>query len=315
MRRLIRSPRLTVVLQAAATVTALFSLATLADHLHQYLELFAHFRLQYFVAAALIAILLLVLRSRSWAIGMLLVATINAIPVLPWYQPDPPVPAAGTTLMLLANLYSGNPHPERLLALVDAEQPDLIFLQEVTDRAAQALSPLHERYPHATTIARADNFGIAVFSRRDIRVHSPASPPSGFPSLVVEQQIDGRTVTLVSTHPMPPLGAVGYASRNRQLAHIATLLNQVTGPRLLIGDLNTTMWGEHYRQLVDTTGLRNARAGFGVLPSWPMPWWPAMIPIDHCLVSGEFAVADLRTGPDIGSDHLPLLAELVLRPE
>jgi endonuclease/exonuclease/phosphatase (EEP) superfamily protein YafD len=316
VRRITRARRLTGALQAAAAVTALFSLATLADQQHRYLELFAHFRLQYLVAAATLGILLFAVRSRSWAIGMLLIGAVNAAPVLPWYQPGAAVPTGGTTLkLLLANLYSANPHPERLLRLVDAEQPDLIFLQEMTGHAAHALSPLQERYPFGTTIARDDNFGIAVFSRSDIRVRSPASPPFGFPTLVVEQVIDGRTVTLVSTHPMPPLGATRYESRNRQLAHAAALLNQAAGPRLLIGDLNTTMWGEHYRQLVDATGLQDAREGFGVLPSWPQPWRPAMIPIDHCLVSPEFAVADLRTGPDIGSDHLPLIAELVLRPE
>jgi endonuclease/exonuclease/phosphatase (EEP) superfamily protein YafD len=303
-------------LKTAAGATALFSLGTLADQLHQYLELFSHFRLQYLVAAALLALLLFVVRSRYWALGMLLLAAVNAVPVLPWYQSNATAPAGGTTLkLLLANLYSANPHPERLLGLVEEERPDLIFLQEMTDRAEQALSLLEERYPHGTTLARNDNFGIAVFSLRDIRVRSPASPPFGFPSLVVEQEIDGRRVTMVSTHPMPPLGAVGYEARNRQLAHAATLLNQATGPRLLIGDLNTTMWGEHYRRLVHATGLRDARAGFGVLPSWPLRFRPAMIPIDHCLVSGEFAVVDLRTGPDIGSDHLPLIAELVLRPQ
>ncbi len=72
------------------------------------------------------------------------------------------------------------------------------------------------------------------------------------------------------------------------------------------------MWAHHYNELVESTGLANARDGFGVLPSWPTNIPIAMIPIDHCLVSDEFTVLDVRTGPDIGSDHLPLIVELGL---
>lgn len=35
-------------------------------------------------------------------------------------------------------------------------------------------------------------------------------------------------------------------------------------------------------------------------------------PIDHCLVSSEFTVKNIKTGNDIGSDHLPLIIELSL---
>ncbi|MEE4162517.1 MAG: hypothetical protein V2I25_08410, partial [Woeseiaceae bacterium] len=52
------------VIEAGAFLTAVFSVATVFDRLHQYLELFSHFRLQYF-AAALVALVALALARRQ----------------------------------------------------------------------------------------------------------------------------------------------------------------------------------------------------------------------------------------------------------
>ena len=74
------------------------------------------------------------------------------------------------------------------------------------------------------------------------------------------------------------------------------------------------MWSPYYSELVRESGLVDARKGFGVLPTWPAPLKLSlmMIPIDHCLVSSELQVAQIKTGPDIESDHLPLIVDLLV---
>lgn len=307
--------RIKGLIQAFAFVTALLSLVTFAGHAHRFLELFSHFRLQYFLATAVLALLLFVLRSRRWAAIMLIVTAINAVPVLPWYigEAEASQSSGPRIKLLLSNVYAGNEDTRQLLDLIDQEQADLVFLQEVTDACNRELAALREDYPYSLNIPREDNFGIAVLSRHPFSNASVIqSPPHGYPTLIVEIVIGDRAATFVTTHPAPPLGDAGFDARNIQLANIAAVIAEAAGPRVLIGDLNTSMWGEQYELLVEKTNLVDARHGFGVLPSWPTQLPFAMIPIDHCLVSEEFRVTDVRSGPDIGSDHLPLIVELQL---
>ena len=71
-------------------------------------------------------------------------------------------------------------------------------------------------------------------------------------------------------------------------------------------------WGAHFRRLVHDSGLRDSAQGRGVHPSWPAIDPLLRIPIDHCLLSPCIGLVDRRVGPDIGSDHYPLIVDFVL---
>ena len=304
---------LTQLSKAGALLTAVFSLATIPDHLHRLLQLFAHFRFQYFVVAAILAVVFGLLRDGRWAIGMLALAAVNAGFVVPWYVGAAPPSAAPALTVLHANVYGRNERHELLLALLRRERPDIVLVQEMRQGLALALEAMHDEYPHRLVVARDDNFGIAAYSRVPLeRIEQHATPPNDYPSLLLRARIGSRSLTLLSTHPFPPLSRQGFAARNRQLEAVAAMIAAMDGPVALIGDLNTTMWAHQYEQLVATTGLRNARKGFGLLPSWPAQLPGLRIPIDHCLVSGDLEVRDIRTGAAIGSDHLPLIVTLAL---
>ena len=82
---------------------------------------------------------------------------------------------------------------------------------------------------------------------------------------------------------------------------------------VLLGDLNCTVWSPYFGRLVRDSGLKDSSRGWGVQPSWPAGNWLLRIPIDHCLHSPEVRVVRRGIGPDVGSDHFPVIVEMQLR--
>lgn len=311
--------RLTIngLLQAAAVLTVAFSLVTLLPFDHHAIQLFTHFRLQYLIVSLLLLAAFAFLRSPAYAAALVVSVLANAAVVVPWYLDEVAATGESEVKLLHANVLSANVEHDKLFALIADEQPDLVFLQEVSPQWEAALSALHTDYPHHYVEARNGNFGIALLSRLPLAtVRHVDSAPLGLPTLHGEVAVGAETIRFVSLHPMIPLGAGNYAARNEQLQETAQLsvsLTDLSGkPTILIGDLNVSMWDVNYREFEMATGLRNARRGHGIVPTWPtfMPF--AMIPIDHVLVSNDIGVKQIKTGPRIGSDHLPLVVTLSL---
>jgi len=298
-------------LQAAAVVTLLFSIVTIFDAAHRNIELFSHFRLQYLAVSILLLVAFAVLRNRLYAALLLVTAVLNASYVLPWYGGGTLAAGNANLKLLHANIYSSNDEYERLFELVEAEQPDVIFLQEFTPAWRVACERLREDYPFDYSVPREGNFGIAMFSRIALdSVTHVDSPPLQYPTILATMTVGGIPLTLINTHPTIPLTQSLYDARNEHLESVAGIVKRAQGAVILTGDFNSSVWSRPYRALEKSTGLRNTRRGFGIQPTWPtfMPF--AMIPIDHALVSDDIAVVGTRSGARIGSDHLPLIVEL-----
>ena len=303
----------TGLLQAAAVVTVAFSVGTLLPIDHFAIQLFTHFRLQYVVVSLSLLLLFKYLRS-PWLIGALAASLVlNASLVLPWYVGEDETSGGVELKLLHANVLSSNTDYDRLLGLLDTEAPDLVMLQEVSPDWLVALDELRADYPYSYAEAREGNFGIALFSRVPLKsVSHFDSPPFGYPTIVASLDIDGQVLHFIGTHPMIPVRGTFYDARNEQLAGVAQLLGKQAEPKILVGDLNLSQWDVNYIGLEQQGGVRNARKGFGILPTWPVFMPFAMIPIDHVLVSETISVTGFYTGPRIGSDHLPLIVTFSL---
>jgi endonuclease/exonuclease/phosphatase (EEP) superfamily protein YafD len=309
---------------APAVVVAGVAASTLAAEFGRvvYFELATHFRLQYALAATLAAAVLLV-RKRWAALAVAVVcAAVNWTTIAPYLTPLTPLARAAAPAervrFMLANVHMHNRDYEALVAAVRAERPDVLVVQELTRKWLRGLAPLLDEYPYCSALPNPGGSGIAVFSRLPITYAEVLAfhGPSYMPGMLVRLRVGETPLTALALHPPTPTRAHRFAKRNTQLAAAAARIRAVEGPRVLIGDLNTTPWSPYFADLVRDSGLRDARAGAGLWTTWPMPLpSPLQIPIDHCLTSDDVRVDAIRTGPDVGSDHRPVVVDVSVMSE
>ncbi|MEQ8468993.1 endonuclease/exonuclease/phosphatase family protein [Coleofasciculus sp. E1-EBD-02] len=294
----------------------LLSVAAYLGGFHRYFELLSHFKVQYFIISCIVLLLLSLARRKTWWLISLFCLTLNAVEVIPWYIPqfsDINTPSGQPLRVLLANVYSDNQRYAEFISLVKAEKPQLLVVQEVNPIWSQQLEALKPLLPYQIVHPRFDNFGIAVYSAIPLRnTEIKSFTEYDIPSIFTEVQWQGQTVSIIATHPLPPINAEYFNSRNQQLLELGKVISLTNTIHAVIGDLNTTMWSPYYRKFIRQTGLKNARAGFGILPTWPQGAPMLQIPLDHCLISPEINVLKIRTAGNIGSDHRPLIVDLVI---
>lgn len=284
--------------------------------LHKYLELTSHFRVQYFIAAAVSLPICLALSDWWSAAGAVTTAAVNLSAIAPWYFGRRlPVDGANRQRLklALANVDWLNRAHEPFLRCMERHQPDVIVVQEVNDDWAHALHALCATYPFFEVLPREDGSGIAFYSRIPFE-RLPFASPEGDTrrGLLVRLACARGNISLLSIHPRAPIRRGHFELRNEVLTAATTCLHGLPHPKICVGDLNTSLWSPFYQDFAQQTKLINARKGFGLLPSWPtfMGFRWLMIPIDHFLVSSDIRVVNMETGERIASDHLPLLVEL-----
>jgi len=257
------------------------------------------------------------IRRKKKAIAWFAVLSIyNASFVLPWYitHQDIEIDKSKHILKILhSNVYTGNQNKFLLIELINSENPDIVIAQEIDDAWASSLNEIKDRYPYNIILPRSDNFGMALYSKLPIgEAKEITEDIYGIPTVSTTFKFNNQEIELVSTHPLPPTSDDYFKSRNSQLNYITTYCKESEVPLILVGDLNVSMWSEHYLSLEKEAQLSNSRRGFGILPSWSLNLPFTQIPIDHCLISDGIQVVETKLGKDIYSDHLPLIINLAI---
>jgi len=290
-----------------------------------YLEIASSFKIQYLVIIIGFSVFLAILRTKYFFLISLACITINLAEIVPWYITQPGLASENPANLrvLLFNVNSQKPNYSKVISLIRQEKPDIAVFLHLNEDWIKQLKSINDILPNQVARPDSSNFDIAIYSKNFLEnLSSNFVIPRNNPSVVGDLIINKQFISVLATHPIPPTNEDFFQVRNQQLNEISQYIKQQKKRVIVIGNLNTTMWSPYYKKFVQKTGLRNTRQGFGILPTWPtkasyskVPHILSVllsIPIDHCLVSPGIKVVNIRTGPNIGSEHLPLITDLFI---
>lgn len=224
-----------------------------------------------------------------------------------------------------ANLLFGIAHPDPLGEWIEAQDLDVVALQEVLDSDRSKLNwpkilgTWRERFPHQWVIEH-DFFGLALLSRVPFErlssgaLDAPESVEHGRP-MRLEARLDWAGGTrVVVIHPPRPGRDWRLPARERFFAELGADLGSTAEPLIVLGDFNATGASPLFRGLLQRARLTDSRIGFGRQPSWThdsLPSWfsARLLCLDHILLRG-FQAQERGVGAPIRSDHWPVHAAL-----
>lgn len=302
------------------------SLLALVARWFWWADLLVHFRVQYVALALLLGVLAAWRRRRVWLAAAAIALLLNAPPVLrSWLLPPahavPAIAPAGDAdarawarvRIGAANLLWHNRSHDDALRWARGADADVLVFVEVDPHWYVALQALRTRYPYEYAESRPGWSGTLVLSRWPLRhvarldTGSPRTQDS-----VLDVLMPRHPWRLIAVHATWPLGPAVSGWRAADLAAIAATARASTLPVVATGDFNLSPWSPHFEALLRAGTLRDAAAGRGWQPTWPTFLPPLGIQIDHVLVSPSVAVNSFGVGTIEGSDHRPVLADLLL---
>ncbi len=298
----------------------LITLLSFFGDYHYLLELLSHFRVQYIALFLLSFVFFLIFFNKKWLLIALLGLLLNISMVVGIYLPKNRAVNSDTRstphsiTVMLSNVFTANQQHQRLIDTINHKEPDVIVLEEINQRWVNALQVLNENYPYQQVIPEEDNFGIGVYSKYPLDyIQILDFTGNGIASISASVVTDHTTISLIATHPLPPMSDTAARQQTMHFNKLVSHIVSATGPIMVVGDLNTTLWSSRYKKLIREANLDNARQGVGVLPSWSLEGYLGLffkLPLDHILISNGLAVSHFEILQDVGSDHLPVLAKI-----
>ena len=264
---------------------------------------------------------------RRWLLGPLALTALAIVFLLMGFQAHLPVSAATNSPLRVMTCNVNQDHflKHGLLELIEREKPDIVALQEVFYKT-------HFLWPPGWYVVNRDEFIVA--SRFPVVEREPISRivPSSYIAVRFTVELPDREIQVFNLHQVTPRsGLEALANRHdgiteQGIERLESVLQrraaearkasqwiaQFPGPKIVLGDFNMPIESIIYQR--SWSSLANAFStvgnGFGFTKITEKAGWNYGSRIDHILFNSEWRALRCWVGTDVGSDHLPLLAEL-----
>jgi endonuclease/exonuclease/phosphatase (EEP) superfamily protein YafD len=294
--------------------------------------------LQLAVINAFLAVPLLIYRRRLWAIVGMLAALWNIALAWPSISAnlqaafaDAP-PKSKALKVVSFNLSYDNPSFGKAVDFLAKSGADVIGLSEVTPEAKAAIfGKLKEIYPYSVDCIGQDRFcELMLLAKKPLR-YSFAGKIGAKLTYIASADMDwqGSAVSVAVAHivlpfkkpdweplqtwipaddPSPLLPQTPALWQSVQMAVLAGYMRSLGRDQIVMGDFNSAPWSDVQTAFRGATWLDNRGP---LVTTWPaqLPA-PLRVPIDSVFVGGGLTIRDLHAGPELGSDHLPVIAEI-----
>ncbi len=277
-------------------------------------ELASHF--QHVIAVVAVALAVLALMFRLFLVMLLALGAaglmVNAVRPVFDTAPSMMLRDAKPVRLLWANLQRQPRALETVLDEADAEEIDIVALTEVP--VTFDFETLREDWPCIDAPASRSSLAVVFLAKTPCEAAVDLGPePGALRSLALA--VDEQTLTVIATHPTAPFTPTHMARRDAVIEAARAAVDNAQEPLVLVGDFNATPWSPIMRN-VRATDLELVDCSALYQPTWsPFASRPIGeylgLPIDFAYV-GKDTVAGCRLGGPMGSDHLPLILDLVL---
>lgn len=265
----------------------------------------------------LVTVLYLIQRKITFMIVAALLAFAISLPYLSMFFPDRKEVVSGHPVykVMTYSKMGRNKDIYAVARVVEFEQPDLLFVQEIGGEQAGHLKFLmEEAYQSELNMHIYAPIG-AIISR------FPLVPQwqRGDHNMAVEVKFPEASVAVWNVHLQKSFTDV--TAQYQSVDALANAVSQQKGPVLVAGDFNATMLNYPYikiRKMLDNTF---ERTGLGLGFTFPSPnrrlgLITPFMRIDHIFMSQHFGIHNAYVVYDAGgSDHYPVVAMLSFRQE
>ncbi len=302
-------------LRVVAFVAATGSLLSFGGRLSVWFEKASHFPVQCCLGLMALAALLLLFRDGKAATLTFLIALLHLTRFATEIVPFVPSAdgASGPVIKIVGfNILTSNDRFDLVNAYLKEQQPDVLLIAELGDEAVKNVDFAAAGLVPVEQVVRQDNFGMGLYARASAQ-HSAVIYPGGVTTPVVDATFQGFRV--LGVHPIPLMNSAALGRRNNQLLAVAKLAAKSKVPVVMMGDFNLTPWSPYFGDLLEAGNLEDSRraGGGGLQTTWPTDHWYLRIPIDHALVSAGIVVLSREVGPNLGSDHFPVVLKIALK--